>query len=199
MFLPNGLDLEEFSPGDEEQKVALRRKYNLPEDKVLALFVGRFVPKKGFSKLFDLPASENLELVFVGGFAPRGHSRDDQHFLGVIASDNMPDIYRLSDVFVLPSQGEGFPVTAQEAMACGLPVVMTNDPAYNLYDLDHSLVRLVEPTVKAVSATLESMASDPELRQAMGAYSRRYALKNFNQDTKIAELIDMYRFHLAGR
>jgi glycosyltransferase involved in cell wall biosynthesis len=198
MFLPNGLDPQEFSPGDKEDKLALRRKYNLPEDKILALFVGRFVPKKGFSKLFDLPAAANLDLVFVGGAPPPGHNRGDQHFLGVIDRDSMPDIYRLSDIFVLPSQGEGFPLTAQEAMACGLPVVMTDDPAYDLYQLDKKLVKLVDPSIESIGTALESTAADQELREAMARYSREYTLKNFDQCTKIAELIDVYRVHLNG-
>jgi glycosyltransferase involved in cell wall biosynthesis len=198
-FLPNGLDPDEFSPGDEEQKLALRRKYNLPADKLLALFVGRFVPKKGLFTLFDLPTIANLHVVFAGGAAPPGHARSDQHFLGLIDRRSMADIYRLSDIFVLPSQGEGFPVTAQEAMASGLPVIMTNDPAYDVYQLDNTLVKLVDPSSESIGGTLASIAVDCDLRRNMARYSRRYALQNFNGSIKVAELMDMYRHHLNAQ
>jgi glycosyltransferase involved in cell wall biosynthesis len=199
VFFPNGLDLEEFSPESEEHKLALRGKYNLPQDKLLALFVGRFVPKKGLFILFDMPKATDLHVVFVGGIAPPGHNRGDQHFLGAIDRENMPDIYRLSDIFVLPSQGEGFPVTAQEAMASGLPIIITNDPAYDLYGLDETLVKLVASNVGSISAALESVAANPELRRAMATYSRQYALKNFDERLKVSELMDLYRAQLSGR
>jgi glycosyltransferase involved in cell wall biosynthesis len=197
-FLSNGLNPDEFCPASTEHKLSLRRKYNLPEDKLLALFVGRFVPKKGLFTLFDLPAIPNLHVVFVGGVAPPGHTREDQHFLGMIDRRSMPNIYQLSDIFILPSQSEGFPVTAQEAMASGLPVIMTDDPAYDLYELDKTLVKLVASDGESIGDALASTAADPELRRVMGAYSRRYALENFDERTKVVELMEMYGHQLSG-
>jgi D-inositol-3-phosphate glycosyltransferase len=194
-FLPNGVDLDRFCPPAPAEKLALRRKYDLPPDKVLALFVGRFVPKKGFEKLFKLRPIENVELVFAGGVAPAGHTRPDQHFVGVLDRDRMPDVYKLCDVFILPSEGEGFPLTVQEAMSCGLPVVLSDDPAYDRYQLDRSLVQLVEPSVAAVTSALEQVAGDADLRQAMGTYSRLYATKNFCLTDNLEALAQIYRNH----
>ena len=196
-FQPNGVDLEQFCPPSLDEKLALRRRHGLPCDKVLALFVGRFVPKKGFEKLFRLGAIDNLELVFVGGPAPASGSRPDHHFLGALSRDRMPNVYRLCDVFVLPSEGEGFPLTAQEAMSCGLSVIMTDDPAYELYQLDKSFVRLIEPTVDAITGALQLVASDVEQRRAMAAYSRLYAIKNFCLDDNLAALASIYRRHVT--
>jgi glycosyltransferase involved in cell wall biosynthesis len=196
-FLPNGVNAEQFSPATAQEKAALRARYGLPQDKVLALFVGRFVPKKGFEKLFRLSSIDNLELVFVGGSAPQGHVRPDQHFLGVIDPESMPDIYRLCDIFVLPSEGEGFPATAQEAMASGLAVIMTDDPAYDLYQLDRALVKLIDPSVDSVGTALRSVVGDPELREAMAAYSRLYTLKNFELASNVADLTGIYRRHVT--
>jgi glycosyltransferase involved in cell wall biosynthesis len=197
-FLPNGVNADQFSPASEQEKAALRARYGLPTDKVLALFVGRFVPKKGFEKLFRLSSIDNLELVFVGGSAPPGHARADQHFLGVIDPEDMPDIYRLCDVFVLPSEGEGFPATTQEAMASGLAVIMTDDPAYDMYHLDRSLVKLIDPSVESVGAALAALAADPELREAMATYSRLYTLKNFELASNVADLTGIYRRHVSA-
>ncbi len=197
-FLPNGVNAEQFSPATAAEKAGLRARYGLPQDKVLALFVGRFVPKKGFEKLFRLSSIDNLELVFVGGSAPRGHVRPDQHFLGVIDPENMPDVYRLCDIFVLPSEGEGFPATAQEAMASGLALIMTDDPAYDMYQLDRSLVKLIDPSVESVGTALKSVVGDPELREAMAAYSRLYTLKNFELASNVADLTGIYRRHVTS-
>jgi glycosyltransferase involved in cell wall biosynthesis len=193
VFLPNGVDTKAFSPSTEQQKRALRRRYNLPEDKILALFVGRFVPKKGFTKLLRVEAIKNLELVFAGGNAPDGYTRDDQHFLGAISRKHAPDVFRMCDIFVLPSQGEGFPVTIQEAMASGLSVIMTDDPAYDPYGLDESLVKLVEPNTKSVTIALQATVDDFQLQQEMARYSRAYALEHFDLSTNITQLLSIYR------
>jgi D-inositol-3-phosphate glycosyltransferase len=196
VFLPNGIDTEVFSPATNDERSAIRRKYSLPEDKVLALFMGRFVPKKGFTTLFSLKTIPNLELVFAGGHAPINHTRSDQHFLGPITRDQVPDVFKMCDIFVLPSLGEGFPVTVQEAMASGLPIITTDDPAYDLYGLDRSRVKLIEPSIRMLSAALRSIVEDPKLRLQMGRYSREYALSNFHIKTHVNDLKSLFRIQL---
>ena len=159
-FLPNGVDVNIFSPACQAEQCTLRRKYNLPEDRLLGLFVGRLVPKKGFAILMELKEIENFELVFVGGYAPKGNARNDHHFLGCVSREHIPEVFKMCDIFLLPSQGEGFPVTVQEAMACGLPVITTADPAYGPYKLDESLLKLVEPTTRRFHSELQIAAND---------------------------------------
>lgn len=191
-FLANGVDTGAFSPVTAEQKLVLRRKYNLPSDKLLALFVGRFVHKKGITKLLGLGHLTDVDMVFVGGNAPAGHGRDDHHFLGQIGREAMPEIYQLCDMFVLPSEGEGFPVTVQEAMACGLPIVVGEDEAYEPYKLDRSLMKLVRPEADELSKALREVAASPSLREDMARYSRQYALENFSWSHHINELMKVY-------
>jgi D-inositol-3-phosphate glycosyltransferase len=201
MFLPNGVDTSTFTPAARWEKRLLRRKYNLPEDKLLALFAGRFVAKKGFAKLLGLKSIKNLEVVFVGGDVPAGHMRDDHHFLGSVSRERMPEVFKMCDIFMLPSQGEGFPVTVQEAMASGLSVITTADPAYGPYNLDESLVQLVEPTTSRFSAALQMTVNDPELRREMSRYSRAYALANFDWRVHVTQLLSIYDSNLktSGR
>ena len=53
--------------------------------------------------------------------------------LGELPPDRIAELYRAADFLLLPSTGEGFPLTAQEALASGLPIVLADDPAYQLY------------------------------------------------------------------
>jgi D-inositol-3-phosphate glycosyltransferase len=193
VYLPNGVDTSEFSPINSEQKAALREKYNLPKHKTLALFVGRYIPRKGFTELSSIKHISGLSVVFVGGPVPDKQTRSDQYFLGSVTHHAMADIYRMCDIFILPSQGEGFPCSVQEAMACGLPIITTDDPAYGVYQLDRSKVSLIQPTKQAMSVALTALVADTRLRLAMSAYSRSYAVTEFSWSTNIEKLLAIYK------
>lgn len=192
-FLPNGHDMSTFKPVIARQKKVLRKKYGLPEDKMLALFVGRFVPKKGFRTLIELPLISGLDLVFVGGQAPANRAASaNHHFLGVIDHANISDMYKLADVFVLPSQGEGFPVTVQEAMASGLAVITTNDPAYNIYGLKDDQIMLIEPSHANLTNALQTLKNDYSLCQTLAKNASNYAHKFFSKHNNTSKLVALY-------
>jgi D-inositol-3-phosphate glycosyltransferase len=179
-LLPNGTDLDRFHPSATADKRRSRRELGLPEDGLLALFVGRFVPKKGFDKVL-LAAGEGYRLVLVGGPPPPGAGdHRDVTFVGSKAPDELAEIYRACDLFVLPSEGEGFPLAVQEAMACGLPVITTDDPGYGIYELDRERVAFIEPTVPALRSALRRVARDDVLRARMAHYSAVTAARRFS-------------------
>lgn len=180
VLVPNGVDTELFQPASADERGRMRDDFGLPHDKVLALFVGRFVPKKGFDKLLEV-GETGCVLVLAGGSPPTDSPvHDDAIFMGSLSQERLALLYRACDLFVLPSEAEGFPLTVQEAMASGLPVVTTDDPAYAPYGLDRQHVALIEPTVPEISATLRRLAGDDELRGRMGTYSRRLATDRFS-------------------
>jgi D-inositol-3-phosphate glycosyltransferase len=188
----NGVDLSLFYPVSTEQKIKLRQKYDLPVDKTLALFVGRFVPKKGFNKLIKA-ASENYTLVFVGGERP-ANVRPNKYmiFLGTFSQRETADVYQACDVFILPSQGEGFPLSIQEAMACGLPIITTDDHGYVTYSFDRSLLCLIHPSVDEIKKHLTKVVKDSKLREAMGEYSYDYAKEHFNWSRTTRAMSNVY-------
>jgi D-inositol-3-phosphate glycosyltransferase len=189
----NGVDFELFHPPTTKQKGALRQKYNLPTEKTLALFVGRFVPKKGFRKLLEA-VSKDYAIVFVGGDRPNSIKRDERTiFLGSLSQQETAEIYQACDVFVLPSEGEGFPLSIQEAMASGLPIITTDDLGYRSYNFNRELFYLISPTVREIKDHLTKIAQDSRLRDAMGKYSYSYAKEYFNWDEKIEKISHTYR------
>ena len=125
--------------------------------------------------------------------ADRLAARDDVHYLGPLPAEKLARVYRACDVFALPTSNEGFPLTVQEAMSSGLPVLTTGDPAYASYELDPDRIALIDRDVAQVRDGLRRIARDAGLRTAMGAYSREYADKHFAWSEHIATLLACYR------
>jgi len=121
-----GVDTGIFFPARPGQKRELRGPLGLAPDRPIALFVGRFVEKKG---LHILARMAHLRPDMLWAFAGWGHLNPrDWGLPNVMVFSNLSgaslaDLYRASDLLVLPSKGEGFPLVVQEALACGLPVV----------------------------------------------------------------------------
>ncbi|MCF0053792.1 glycosyltransferase family 4 protein [Dyadobacter sp. LJ53] len=128
--IPNCIDTELFRPLD---KIAIRRKLNLPESKKLILFAGANIadPRKGF-KYFRQALTKTGVLVgdvevmvlgkanaaFVASFPV------PVHYLGKIStSEAMVEAYNAADMIVVPSLEDNLPNTIMEAMSCGTPAV----------------------------------------------------------------------------
>jgi glycosyltransferase involved in cell wall biosynthesis len=134
----NGVDTDLYHTlGREETKTALRRHYDLPTDHPVILFVGRFVEKKGISVLKHMVAQRpNYTWVFAGWgpLNPANWNASNVRVCPALRGSSLAALYGASDLLVLPSIGEGFPLVVQEALASGLPVVagtetLTADPA----------------------------------------------------------------------
>lgn len=176
--MPNGVDTQLFFIPTAQQKAAARKKFGLPATGQVVLFVGRFVAKKGFDKVIAA-VSHDYHIALAGGETteklPEGVTS-----LGKLPQRELAELYRAADLFVLPSTGEGFPLSVQEAMATGLPVITTDDPGYASYNLDRSLVRLLpKPTAPTVKKAIAELLQDPKLRKKMSAYSLEYATAHF--------------------
>ena len=136
VVIPNGVDISRF---DRAIPVA-RTSISVPEDAVLALYVGRLDPQKGLTTLLDAAGTVAREcptwhLALVGDgplreeltarteIAGLAGLADRIHWLG--RRDDVPGLLRAAEYLVLPSLWEGMPNVVLEAMAAGLPVVGT--------------------------------------------------------------------------
>jgi D-inositol-3-phosphate glycosyltransferase len=191
----NGIDVERFRPGDPAAREAVRTAYGLPQDKPLVLFVGRLVPKKGFRELMAAHHSD-YHIVLVGPGTVPASVPPGVTFTGPIDRSELLALYQASDLFALPAVGEMFTLAMQEAMACGLPIVATEDAAYEEYALDPSGISFVSATPDALRRTFIEILTDEERCHRMSTYSRDLATTRFDWRANAADLADLYR--LAG-
>ncbi len=197
--LPNGVDLAGFAPpASSDERISLRRRLNLPTQRPLVLFVGRLVHKKGYHHLIQAAEQQQSWTVVLVGDGD--HVPTTRHVLscGAQDRDTVRLLYRACDVFALPSRSEGFPLTVQEAMASGMPVVTTDDPGYDMYGLNPSLVSLVAADSPRLSEVITALVDDPEQRGRMARYSRRFAEDNFSWTRHVDALMQTFDRVLAG-
>ncbi len=193
--LPNGVDTVLYRPcRDTVERREIRAEFGLSPDRPLALFAGRLVPKKGYD--IALAAWEHgtgFDLVLAGGGDGSAlEGRPGVHYVGALSPDRLARLYRACDMFVLPSVAEGFPLSVQEAMAAGLPVVTTPDPGYAPYGLDPERFVFAKRDPETVAAELSRLAADASLRGEMAKYSERYAQSAFSWDAHAETLIEAY-------
>lgn len=131
-LIPNGVDVLTFKPVNAAEKKNLRERMNLDSGQKVVLFVGRFVEKKGLHILRELANSLPAHLWILAGSG--AIDPDDWNLPNVRVvrgrhDTELAQLYQISDLLVLPSFGEGFPLVIQEAMACGVPVLCSSETA----------------------------------------------------------------------
>ena len=210
ILLGNGVDLDRFQPRRHWADIARARKeLGVEPSAVVVGTVGRLVWGKGFRELFAAAARMRTfqpEVVFVV-VGPIDNAKGDALTEADVAEatalgnvvftghrDNVEDLYPGFDLFVLPSYREGFPRSAMEAAASGLPVIATDIRGCREV-VDHELTGLLVTLhdVGALTDAIATLAADPARRGAMGARSRAKAKSEFDDRQVIRTTLEAYR------
>jgi glycosyltransferase involved in cell wall biosynthesis len=193
-LIPNGVDTDAFAPADAERVRSARRRFGIPDGPPVVLYVGRLVAKKNVAALVGalgeldgpwhaLVVGDGPERPVLAAIAPRC-----THLADVAPSD-MPDVYAAADLLVLASVGEGMPLAVLEALASGLPVVLSDDPAFS--SLEQAGAVLVEPTRSAIAVALGSLLADPAERHARARLARQWALTHASERVALERYLEI--------
>lgn len=208
-LLGNGVDLGRFGARDDHDEVRARVRAELGagDTTVVVGAVGRLVLEKGYVELFT--AWEQVRdrhpgamLVVVG---PTDDDKSDAmptevmdraraagvRFLGM--RDDVDELYLGMDLYVLASHREGFPRSAMEAAASGLPIIATDIRGCRQV-VEHDRTGLLVPvrSSESIAAALDELVGDPQRRALMSAAAARRAVVEFDQQHQIDTTLATY-------
>lgn len=211
---PNAVDNDLFGAlalAARKDACAMRRKLDLPDR--YFLFVGRLVEEKGVFELLrayaglDFRLRSEVGLVFVGDGPCRARLQDEAKnlageaikFAGFVHREQLPAYYALAETFVLPTYTDTWGLVVNEAMACGLPVIVSR-----VAGCVADLIRegwnglIVEPRdISSVRSAMEILATQKDLCANMGVHAaRRIAV--FSPRAWSAAVADAIRTILGG-
>jgi glycosyltransferase involved in cell wall biosynthesis len=215
--LGNGIDLDRFDPVrlDQAQVDVVRKEFGAEPGDLVCGVVGRLVWEKGYREVLDAAARlrervPNLRFAVIGPADPdkrdavpasamRAAERlGNLRFLGY--RDDVAECYAAMDVYVLASYREGFPRSAMEAAAMGVPVIATNIRGGRQV-VDAGTTGLLVPPrdSRALADAVEDLALRPRVRTAMGDAGRAKARRDFDQQRVIDITLETYDRVLAAR
>ena len=218
-LIPQGVDVGVFETTAD--KASLRRALGLPERALIVVFVGSLIHRKGIDVLLEVwprlhAAHPDAQLLLVG----RNEFQGDAEATGFLAATVSGlsaaaaaachqvgvkvDVHRwlqASDLFVFPSRREGFGTVMIEAMACGLPCVVTELPGITDFIFDEggrTGVVVSQDDPDALFSTMAAILSEPARAKAMGHAARATVLERFDIE-KIADRYLACYAELLGR
>lgn len=210
-IVPNGVFLDEFRPLPPRD--AFHKSHPDLQGQPYVLFLARLHEVKGLNLLADafaavLPDLSSLRLVVVGPDAGAQNGFVDQvrrlgiadrvHLIGPLYAADKLAAFAGAACFCLPSEHESFGMSVAEAMACGIPVVITE----NCHFPDVAEVgagRVVVREVSAIATGLREVLSNPRSAEAMGAAGRALIEDKYTWDRVARASIGMYEQRLTPR
>ena len=209
-WLGNGIDITRFDRRrlSSERLRELRDEIELDATAPVVGFVGRLVEEKGILDLMEAAVSVIAEIpdaqfLIVGPYdeekpdalrpdvAERYGVADRCRFLGM--RDDMPELYALMDVLVLPSYREGFPRAPMEASAMGVPAVVTDIRGCR-ETVEHEVNGLLFPVgdTAGLARALIELLRDPARRHRMGVAGRAMAEDRFDEQKVFERVLREY-------
>jgi glycosyltransferase involved in cell wall biosynthesis len=195
---PNAVDNSLFATQAENtraQATEIRKKFELPSRFIL--FVGRLVPEKGVFDLLEAYAKlesglrSEVGLVFAGdGVCREELARQAKHispgavcFPGFAQREDLAGLYALAETLVLPTHSDPWGLVVNEAMACGLPIIVSSVAGCSSDLVEDGWNGYIVPPRDSgkLSVAIDSVLRQPELKQRMSVHSSE-RIRNYSPE-----------------
>ena len=214
--IPNGVDTEKFSPvKNQAEKAQLRDSLGLPTVATIITLVGAVHPRKGTDLLIEawsqlIKDYPKLNLLLIGPrydqsrtellefkkkierLIAQSNKSENIHFVG--QSDKVDSYLKASDMFVFPSKREGMPNAVLEAMASGVPVVLT--PFVGLSEelgvVDQHYL-LADRSGCSLKENILQLLSDPDACDQFSTRARKWILDNMTIKRSVEKYIEVFQ------
>jgi glycosyltransferase involved in cell wall biosynthesis len=121
------------------------------------------------------------------------------YFAGIMRGDEVKEALAASVIFVLASKYENFGLTVIEAMACGIPVIVSDMVSVADVVAEYDVGRVISPNRGILAESLRELLLNPGLAERMGAQGRRLAMERFTWDKIVPSLISVYEQAIDGK
>jgi glycosyltransferase involved in cell wall biosynthesis len=200
-IVPGGMNYEDYQL--KEKKVDLKKKY-LGRDykKKVLLYVGRIHESKGIQHVID-SIKDNEDLIFMIVGKDAGYLdflrdkiseldiKDKVRLVGQVGDKELVEIYNLSDLFVLYSDWEGFGIVLVEAMAAGVPAIVSNKGSLPFL-VKNNYNGFVVSNPADLKRRIFEVLSNNDLNKKLGVNSKGFA-KKFDWDKISKKSIKLYK------
>ncbi|MBP7087946.1 MAG: glycosyltransferase [Candidatus Omnitrophica bacterium] len=208
-IIPNGIEVSDNDLSGANNSIA---EFPDLKNKKVILFLGRLDPKKGLDLLAKAWGQiaknrEDLALVIAGPDAG-SYKKKIMHifekegvmnkviFLGMVESQKKAQLFKRTDMVVIPSYSEVRTLVALEAMAYSKPVIITDKCHFSeIGDLNAGLVIKLE--VKSLVEAINKLLMNPKLGEEMGHNGKKLVLNKYTWDRVSDQIIHMYNSVLS--
>lgn len=200
----NGVDTSVFRPKRNE---SLRRELGLSSKNVLVGAVGNIRPAKGYHTLLKaakLVRNKHPECKFAvigegsGGllnelYSLRQSLQLEEHFTFLGFRGDIPQIMNNFDIFVLPSISEGFSISTVEAMACGVPVIVTRSGGPEEIIINGQNGIMVERNEEQLADSIMTLIENNDLMKGILTMGHQQAIEKFSLSAMISKYEKIFK------
>lgn len=213
--IPQGVDIERFRPSSIVEKKQLKQKLGLSGYNKIVTFIGAIIKRKGVDSLVDAwteisKSHPEALLLLIGpcefgdedvnknklnNFVVKLREQIQKKGLNILfigKTENVEDYLMCSNIFVLPSRKEGFGAVITEAMACGLPSVITYMYGVSKETIDHGENGYIVNNVKELGNSIKRLLCDDELAIKFGINARKKAMNEFSLEDIARQYMEIY-------
>ena len=197
-------------------KGELRNKYGFSDDDMIILSLGSIKKIKGCDKLLDAFLNlgkryikeKNLKLLYVGDGPMKPALKREVNdrsfnqyvkFFGSVPYEKVSQMYKLADIYVIPSLFESFGISVAEAMFNGLPIIGTDANGINsLISHQKNGLLFEKGDIEDLKEKIEELVEDQNMSNRLSNAAKNDYLKNYKFDNILSEHIKLYKNIVEG-